>query len=708
MSAFKLGQLIPLVQQEASRQGVDPSLAIAILFAENTADGEINGVNMNKMVSLATQSPKGALGIMQVMPKTLEGLKNTGFIPKELDYGTLEGQITAGVAALRDIVGRTKGDPFLTAAAYNGGSAGIAGVQGAAPLPTETEGYLQKIGKSLGISFSRKSVPADKQAALNQATGSFQTTLDTNLPKLRSLQDELTGATQRAGDAAKSKADAEVAGVRAAADREVEKVNKQNQLLADFGIGSQNADTQAQIQKIDAMDKAIAALEPQIQADMATSPFENPIAWLGSQIRLMKTVPQHTALSQSRQTAISAIATKQQLVANQAALEPAVTADTIRQEMYAKQELARATAALNLEQMKREDINARARLLSEELSWKAQLTGIRVQDARLYMEHLGIQRDEQANAANQKLLDNVNKNLVELGGVPIPTWDQFKALSGKQRDLMLSLGNISTPGEKIAAIIELGTIRRLQNTPGTSAMGYQIDFLVKSATPEYDRIKMLPENKDRSEAEIMGKAVDKTVNKWREQLNPEIQTYDKLPKDNPYRMQPKEYAKAAGLETNAIAKFVRENGKDMEVDEKIIMQHAIAQISNGKPVGQVAMEVEEFARKGFEHQWKSTGMGTLGFDPKNPKWKEVGYTVDGEMLTSDPFIIGALKGKQRRDVNLFNRSSIENFLTINAAELARRKAFDDAQNRRMFDLQNNQQPRDPRGGIQQPVQRTSS
>ena len=85
---------------EANQQGVDPQLALAVAKVESG-------------FSQAAKSPKGALGVMQLMPETAEGLRVN---PKNMDEN-----IRGGVMYLRQMLDMTGGDVRKTLVAYNGG-----------------------------------------------------------------------------------------------------------------------------------------------------------------------------------------------------------------------------------------------------------------------------------------------------------------------------------------------------------------------------------------------------------------------------------------------------------------------------------------------------------------------------------------------------------------------------------------------------------
>jgi soluble lytic murein transglycosylase-like protein len=124
-----------LIAEAAERFGVDGRWISAVMRAESGGLTELNG--------LPITSSAGAMGLMQVMPKTYESLR--------LRYG-LGGNphdphdnVMAGAAYLRELYDRY-GYPGLFAA-YNAGPARLdAQLREGRPLPAETTAYLAAVG----------------------------------------------------------------------------------------------------------------------------------------------------------------------------------------------------------------------------------------------------------------------------------------------------------------------------------------------------------------------------------------------------------------------------------------------------------------------------------------------------------------------------------------------------------------------------------
>jgi soluble lytic murein transglycosylase-like protein len=119
--------LAPLIDKIASRHQLPADLLHAIIRAESAYD-------------IRAVSPKGASGLMQLMPDTAEqyGVKDV-FDPEE----NLEG----GAKYLKDLVRLYDGKRDLVLAAYNAGQAAVKKYDGIPPY-SETRAYIDEIRAS--------------------------------------------------------------------------------------------------------------------------------------------------------------------------------------------------------------------------------------------------------------------------------------------------------------------------------------------------------------------------------------------------------------------------------------------------------------------------------------------------------------------------------------------------------------------------------
>jgi len=119
-----------LIVEHAQRNGVRADLVRAVMQVESAFNPR-------------AVSPKGAIGLMQLMPATMRqyGVANP-FDPSQ--------NVAAGVAYLRDLLDRYQNDETLALAAYNAGPAAVDRHGQTVPPYRETKNYVTRINKMAG------------------------------------------------------------------------------------------------------------------------------------------------------------------------------------------------------------------------------------------------------------------------------------------------------------------------------------------------------------------------------------------------------------------------------------------------------------------------------------------------------------------------------------------------------------------------------
>lgn len=144
------------IEQIAGEHGVSPALVEAVVATESGFEP-------------AAVSPKGAGGLMQLMPSTASALGVVDrFDPRE--------SIRGGVRHLRYLLERYRGSVVLALAAYNAGEGAVDTHRTIPPYP-ETQRYVQRVLRRAGLAD-----PLAAVGTLHRYLGPGDVTTYSNLP----------------------------------------------------------------------------------------------------------------------------------------------------------------------------------------------------------------------------------------------------------------------------------------------------------------------------------------------------------------------------------------------------------------------------------------------------------------------------------------------------------------------------------------------
>ena len=121
----RIRELSPYIREVARTYGLNPDLIHAVILAESAYQRH-------------ARSPKGAMGLMQLMPQTARRLGVS-------DPWDPEQNIRGGAAYLKWLLDRYEGDVELAVAAYNAGEGAVDRYGRAIPPYKETITYVKKV-----------------------------------------------------------------------------------------------------------------------------------------------------------------------------------------------------------------------------------------------------------------------------------------------------------------------------------------------------------------------------------------------------------------------------------------------------------------------------------------------------------------------------------------------------------------------------------
>jgi hypothetical protein len=154
----------PLIQEHARNNGIRLDLVRAVIQVES---------NFNP----SAVSPKGAVGLMQLMPATIQefGVRNP-FSPSE--------HVRAGVAYLRLLLDRYSNNEELALAAYNAGPGAVDAHGETIPPFRETQQYVSRVSRLAGPPVATK-VPGSQLYRIVQVIDGQQYVIYSNNPNAR-------------------------------------------------------------------------------------------------------------------------------------------------------------------------------------------------------------------------------------------------------------------------------------------------------------------------------------------------------------------------------------------------------------------------------------------------------------------------------------------------------------------------------------------
>jgi soluble lytic murein transglycosylase-like protein len=121
---FASDDISKMLQFTAKKYGVDPKLVMAVAKVESNLSPDV-------------VSSAGAVGVMQLMPETAQGLGvRNSKDPRE--------NIDGGVRYLKQLIGTFDGDATKAVAAYNAGPQAVKNYNGIPPY-SETKAYVAKV-----------------------------------------------------------------------------------------------------------------------------------------------------------------------------------------------------------------------------------------------------------------------------------------------------------------------------------------------------------------------------------------------------------------------------------------------------------------------------------------------------------------------------------------------------------------------------------
>jgi len=510
---FSAEEVFREIESQAPSFGVPANVARAFLLAENTADGKLKpGSTFNG----AAVSPKSARGVFQTLPSTEAALQEQGFLPSGWKFSPtdLSGQVSAGLAALKEMSGRQKnpGDIRELGAMYNGGTAAwqnyLSGKLEA--IPGETKNYWNKLTNGMG-SEKPMGAQAIERAAMGGAsspansgdlTGTSspgstssgsrsRSNIRTNVwnnPELFA-QTMLSGAQVVGAGGSIDSAISALTGLaarRAVAEQKQQAAIQQGAAAAgqatmdEYAISASNAARKNAIlmsgqihpdqannrvnqafDKINQLDFQLEPLAKEIDARMAVGLFDNPLEFIINQVRLPGMVGQYNAGVREQNRAIQSAQQIQSLAGTQQSLTSATDADAISRAGISKAAAIAAQSQEALARAQQEHAGAAARdaanlatLEGQKFEFNARMLQF-TKEVQTATE--GMSAQEAAKTEMKMRVDKINTYLKMIGSTQQHTVESYKLMPTAEREMLFNAagrGIIAPSFSEAATIID--------------------------------------------------------------------------------------------------------------------------------------------------------------------------------------------------------------------------------------------------------------
>lgn len=530
---FSAEEVFREIESQAPGFGVPANVARAFLLAENTADGKLKpGSTFNG----AAVSPKSARGVFQTLPSTEAALQEQGFLPSGWKFSPtdLSGQVSAGLAALKEMTGRQKnpGDIRELGAMYNGGTAAwknyLSGKLEA--IPGETKNYWNKLTNGMGsekpmgaqaIERAAMGGSASSPANSGDLTGtsspgstsrgsSSRSSIRTNVwnnPELFA-QTMLSGAQVVGAGGSIDSAISALTGL--AAQRAVAEQNQQAAIqqgaaaagqatMDEYAISASNAARKNAIlmsgqihpdqannrvnqafDKINQLDFQLEPLAKEIDARMAVGLFDNPLEFIINQVRLPGMVGQYNAGVREQNRAIQSAQQIQSLAGTQQSLTSATDADAISRAGISKAAAIAAQSQEALAKAQQEHAGAAARdaanlatLEGQKFEFNARMLQF-TKEVQTATE--GMIEREAAKTEMKMRVDKINTYLKMIGSTQQHTVESYKLMPTAEREQLFNAagrGIIAPSFSEAATIIdEKGSLQGIAQGGDAAAVSW--------------------------------------------------------------------------------------------------------------------------------------------------------------------------------------------------------------------------------------------
>lgn len=724
-NSYTMAELAQLYEKEAKVQGVDPQTAVAIFVAENSDKGALVP---NRRISTKTTSRMGATGVGQVMPAQAQGLIKQGYLPKDIDLSSVEGQVKASVAAIKELQDRHGPDPLRIAVGYNANWKSNKLFDATGQLPAETIKYIHKVGSFLKIDAKtwwqnktqKKAAVIDgapmTSPLLDEAASSFANAskagddLISLMKQALNMHQDIIGEEIDQNTQIAGALDRMAKGAQTVSQVNAEAENKQDAnkraKTQFFGLNTDSEDSRVSRynKQLAVADQLLSAVLPEIAKVQDINPATDPMGWLVGQFKLRALSPKMDTALKMKQAALSSISQLQQITKDQISLEPAYLEDQRQRLIEASVDRENAQLTIKKAELDERLRTKRLNTLAHEITlgkttlevarWEAdrivneQHRQEAAEERKLRVQQFNEDRAdrkaarEEVTAAKEKQRQDEEAELgiyrigaAQFGIEPPNTLSAVKMMPPAMQQILRGTGSTLRYGNSlgdsvnnILAVKALGSV--VKNNPVLEGFLRRVDVLSKTAEQEALRKPGAADQwKKMKPEERRAAAVDLVADKWKTELA--TTSVDRLSADNPFGVDAVAYAQAPGLTDNHFAKYVqnrRASDAQADINVKDIVKYGVDEIKAGRPAKKVLDDLHTFLTAGHRHRQELLSLSALNIGSVIKSGVDMTKRLE---IDSNEWYgsVGSFQfGSQQRPTDLLNKAELQYLILMLAAK----------------------------------------
>jgi hypothetical protein len=416
--------------------------------------------------------------------------------------------------------------------------------------------------------------------------------------------------------------------------------------------------------------QAMRTLGPKIDAEDQVGWWDDPIRWAVNQFTLPKLKMAYNAASMHEKNADSIIATTTDQVRARQVIDAQPTIDESKALATAQQAVVASQAAAAASANQQDFYKLQAQALQSAAIANAHSFEFQATGARLLAQATATTESDRETSAAQTNLDLLNRQILAIGGVPIPSVKEYQNMKPDDRSFtekMLREGGGAFGndlGNTLRFVNMFGGVAAFSKSNPTT---YQL-IVDQSRSPEYvAEFRRLAQDPKFAAMPAMDQRIATLSSLSQTQANAAIDSKTDFSNpatvtpNSPYKMRFGDLVQYKSLKDNIFIPTITDAIKTAQykpVEERDIAFAALGKVQAGVPIDQVANDLTQLYTEGSKQQWLQRGAAKAGY----PQLQAYRSSADGATNS-----YGDSSG---RPVNWMSLAEVKHWLVVASAKYA--------------------------------------